>query len=202
MKVKRESEVTQSCLTLSDLMDCRLPGSSVHGIFQARVLEWGAIAFSSSGTVSIKLPGHVLGSIICTYSFAFVVFESIQFLFSGSFSVIQFSSVALSCRTLCVVSDSLRLHVLQHARPPCPSPISGVHPNPCPLSWWCHPTISSSVVPFSSCPQSFPASGWPKYWSFRFNISPSNEHPGLISLNMFISPATTMCQKPWQMFRI
>ena len=48
MKVKRESEVAQSCLTLSDLMDCSLPGSSVHGIFQARVLEWGAIVFSMS----------------------------------------------------------------------------------------------------------------------------------------------------------
>ena len=47
MKVKRESEVAQSCLTLSDPMDCSLPGSSIHGIFQARVLEWGAIAFSS-----------------------------------------------------------------------------------------------------------------------------------------------------------
>ena len=46
MKVKSESQVTQSCLTLSDLMDCSLPGSSIHGIFQARVLEWGAIAFS------------------------------------------------------------------------------------------------------------------------------------------------------------
>ena len=58
-----------------------------------------------------------------------------------------------------VMSDSLWPHELQHARPPCPSPIPRVHPNPCPLSWWCHPTISSSVVPFSSCPQSFPASG-------------------------------------------
>ena len=58
-----------------------------------------------------------------------------------------------------VVSDSLRPHELQHSRPPCPSPTSGVHPNPCPSSRWCHPTISSSVVPFSSCPQSFPASG-------------------------------------------
>ena len=47
MKVKSESEVAQSCLTLSDLMDCTLPGSSIHGIFQARVLEWGAIAFSA-----------------------------------------------------------------------------------------------------------------------------------------------------------
>ena len=60
---------------------------------------------------------------------------------------------------LSVVSDSLRPHELQHARPPCPSPTPRVHPNPRPLSRWCHPTISSSVVPFSSCPQSCPASG-------------------------------------------
>ena len=65
------------------------------------------------------------------------------------------SSVQFSCS---VVSHSLRPHELQHARPPCPSPTPGLHPNPCPLSRWCHPTISSSVIPFS-CPQSFPASG-------------------------------------------
>ena len=58
-----------------------------------------------------------------------------------------------------VVSDSLQPHEPQHTRPPCPSPTPGVHSNPCPSSWCCHPTISSSVVPFSSCPQSFPASG-------------------------------------------
>ena len=58
-----------------------------------------------------------------------------------------------------VVSDSLWPHGLQHARPPCPSPTPGVYSNSCTLSRWCHPTISSSVVPFSSCPQSFPASG-------------------------------------------
>ena len=58
-----------------------------------------------------------------------------------------------------VMSDSLRPHGPQHARPPCPSPTPGVHPNPCPLSQWCHPTISSSVIPFSSCLQSFPTSG-------------------------------------------
>ena len=58
-----------------------------------------------------------------------------------------------------VVSDSLQPHELQHTRPPCPSPTPRVHPNSCPLSWWCHPTISFSIVPFSSCPQSFPASG-------------------------------------------
>ena len=58
-----------------------------------------------------------------------------------------------------VMSDSLRSHEPQHTRPPYPSPTAGVYPNPCPLSRWCHPTISSSVIPFSSCPQSFPASG-------------------------------------------
>ena len=58
-----------------------------------------------------------------------------------------------------VVSDSLRPHEPQHTRPPCPSPTPGVHPNPCPLCQWCHPVILSSVVPYSSCPQSFPASG-------------------------------------------
>ena len=62
------------------------------------------------------------------------------------------------------MSDSLTPHEPQHTRPPCPSPTPRVHPNPCPSSWWCHPTISSSVVPFSSCPQSFPASG-----SFQMN---------------------------------
>ena len=58
-----------------------------------------------------------------------------------------------------VMSTSLWPHELQHTRPPCPPPTPGVHQNPCPLSRWCHPTIPSSVVPFSSCPQSFPASG-------------------------------------------
>ena len=67
-----------------------------------------------------------------------------------------FSSVQFSHS---VMSDSLHPHELQHTRTPCPSPTPGMHTNPCPLSRWCHPTLSSSVVPFSSCPQSFPASG-------------------------------------------
>ena len=69
--------------------------------------------------------------------------------------VIQFSSVQFSRS---VVSVSLQLHELQHARPPCPSPTPGVHSNSPPSSPWCHPDISSSVVPFSSCPKSLPAS--------------------------------------------
>ena len=69
---------------------------------------------------------------------------------------VQFSSVQFSCL---VMSDPLPPYGLQHAGPPCPSPTLGVHPNSCPLNQWCHPTISSSVIPFSSCLKSFPASG-------------------------------------------
>ena len=101
-------------------------------------------------------------------------------------------SVQFSCS---VVSNSLRPHGLQHTRPPCLSPTPGVYPNSSPLSRWCHPTISSSLVPFSSRLQSFPVSGsflmsqfFPSdgqsIGSFSFNISPSNEHSGLISFKM------------------
>jgi len=69
---------------------------------------------------------------------------------------VQFSSVQFSYS---VMSDFLRPHELQHTRPPCLPPTPRVHPNPCPLSQWCHPAISSSVIPFSFCPQSLPASG-------------------------------------------
>ena len=104
----------------------------------------------------------------------------------------MFSSVQFSRS---VMSDSLWPDEPQHSRPPCPSPTPEVYPNPRPSSWWCHPTISSSVVPFSSCRQSFPesgsflvsqllASGGQSIWSFSFNISPSNEHSGLISFRM------------------
>ena len=102
------------------------------------------------------------------------------------FSSVQFSSS--------VVSDSLRPHEPHHARPPCPSPTPGVYPNLCPMSQWCHPTISSSLIPFSSRLQSFPASGslpvsalrimWPKYWSFSFSISPSNEYSNWFHLGL------------------
>ena len=92
MKVKSESEVTQSCPTLRDPMDCSLLGASVHGTSQARVLEWGAIAFSIY---------------VCQ-------------------SVSQFSRS--------VMSDSLRPHESQHARPPCPSPTPGVHSDSRPSS--------------------------------------------------------------------
>ena len=96
-----------------------------------------------------------------------------------------------------VVSNSLQNHGLQLTRLPCPSPTPRAYSNSCPSSGWCCPTISSSVIPFSSCLQSFltfpvrvfsselvPCIRWPKYWSFRFSISPSSEYSGLISFRI------------------
>ena len=92
-----------------------------------------------------------------------------------------------------VVSDSLRPHEPQHARLPCPSPTLRAWLVSCPSSQWCHPTISSSVVPFSSCflpsLRAFPNESvlcirWAKYWSFSFSISPSNEYSRLISFRI------------------
>ena len=92
------------------------------------------------------------------------------------------------------MSDSLQPHELQYTRPPCPSPTPGVHPNPCPLSLWCHPTISSSVSP--SPPSASPSQHqglfqWvssshqvAKLLEFQLQLDPSNEYPGLISFRM------------------
>ena len=107
--------------------------------------------------------------------------------FQNTISSVQFSRS--------VVSDSLRPHESQHARPPCSSPSPRVHSDSCPSSQGCHPAISSSVVPFSSCPPIPPSIRvfssestllmmWPKYWSFSFSIIPSKEIPGLISFRM------------------
>ena len=103
-----------------------------------------------------------------------------------------FSSVQFSHS---VVSDSFQARGLQHASLPCPSPTPRVFSNSCPSTQWCHPTISSSVIPFSSCPQIPPSirvfsnestlhMRWPKYWSFSFSIIPSKEIPRLISFKM------------------
>ena len=94
-----------------------------------------------------------------------------------------------------VVFNSLRPHRLRHTRPPCPSLVTRVYSNSWPLSQWCHSTISSSVIPFSSHVQSFPRSqsfsnesvlhiGWPKYWSFKISIILSNEYSKMISFRM------------------
>ena len=103
--------------------------------------------------------------------------------------VVQFSSVQFSRS---VVSNSLRPHEPQYARPPCPSPIPRIHPNPCPSSRWCHPTISSSVVPFSSCRQSFPASG-----SFQMSQLFASNGPSIgVSASTSVLPMNTQDWSP------
>ena len=86
--------------------------------------------------------------LLCMLHFPYWFTSCLKLYICGGISSVQFSRS--------VVYDSLRPHESQRARPPCPSPTPGVHPN---SHWWCHPAISSSVVPFSSCPQSLPASG-------------------------------------------
>ena len=112
----------------------------------------------------------------------------------GTDFVMQNQSVSQFSRS--VTSISLWPHGLQHTRYSCPSPTPRVYSNSCPLNWWCHLTISSSIVPLSFCLQSFPAlgsfqmnqlfasGGQTKHLSFSFNIRPSNEHSGLISFRM------------------
>ena len=108
----------------------------------------GPIAcFSLANTIPLLLPGGL------NHTFFSEVWSSSKFIF---LQVLSFSSVQFSRS---VVSDSLWPHEHKHARPPCLSPTPRVHPNSCPLSRWWHPTISSSVIPFFSCLQSFPTSG-------------------------------------------
>ena len=91
-----------------------------------------------------------------------------------------------------VMSDSLQLHELQHTGPPCPSPTPGVHPNPCPMSQWCYPIILCSVLPFSSCPQSFPASG-----SFQMSqFFPSGGQSTGVSASTSVLPMNTQDWSP------
>ena len=149
MKVKSESEVAQSCPTISDPMDCSLPGSSVHGIFQARVLEWGAIAFSQVHTTMHQIGKeheftvqlrefYLISCISLSRDSSSLTCAHVYLLSHGQFfqchgpypSRLHYSwdslgkNIGVGCPTLC---DP------QHARPPCPSPAPGVHSNSCPL---------------------------------------------------------------------
>ena len=138
----KTAHVFSCSVALCGPIDCSLPSSSVHGIFQARLLKWVAISFSrgifrTQGWNPCLLHWQV---------------DSLPLRHQGSLFCV-FSSVQVSRS---VVSDSLRCHESQHTRTLCPSQTSGVHPNSCPLSRCCHRAISSSVVPFCSCPQSLP----------------------------------------------
>ena len=139
-------------------MGCSPPGSSVHGILQVRILEWVAISFSRGIFPTQELnPGlsYCRGILYHLSNQGSPLSKEYIFTQMKS-SWIILSSVQFSHS---VVSNSSQPHESQHAKPPCPSPTPGGYSNSCPSSRWCHPAISSSVIPFSSCPQSFPASG-------------------------------------------
>ena len=119
------------------------------------VLEMNPLSITSIANIF----SHSVGCpVLFMFSFAM---QKLLHLIRSYFFIFAFISITQASVQFSrlVMSDSLRLHEPQHARPPCPSPTARAYPNPCPSSRWCHPTISSSVVPFSSCPQSFPASG-------------------------------------------
>ena len=137
-------EVAQLCLTLCNPMDCSLPGFSVHRIFQARVLEWGAIAFS--GSVAQSCP--TLCSPMDCSTPGFPVRHQLQSLLKlMSIESVMPSNHLILCRPFLLL-----------------------------------PSIFPSIRVFSN--ESALHIRWPKYWSFSFNLSPSNEHPGLISFRM------------------
>ena len=149
-------------------MECIPLGSFVHGVLQTRILEWVAMpSFRGSSRHRVQT---------CN-SYVYMYVYSLQF-------------------SRLVVSNFLQPHEPQHARPPCPSPTPGVHSDSRPSSQWCHPAISSSVIPLLLLPSIFPSLRvfsnesalrirWPKYWSFSFNISPSNVY-SLMSIYMYI----------------
>ena len=147
------------------------------------------------------LKGRAIKICWLSFSFSFFFFPYFTFVSAGS-SLLWGLSLVVESGEYSLVAEHIQFssvqslwpHELQHARPPCPSPTAGVYPNPCPLSRWCHPTISS-CCPLLLPPSIFPSIRvlsdesalrirWPKYWSFSFNISPSNEYPGLISFRM------------------
>ena len=146
ISMRWQAVVSCSFLSLSINFFCN---HLLADVFMAHSLIY---RMSSNITFSVKIiPVTLLKTTTLQPSLQPILFILLHFSNSTSVSSIQLSRS--------VVSDSLWPHGLQHARPPCPSPIPGVHSNSCPLSRWCHPAISSSVVPFSSCPQSLPESG-------------------------------------------
>ena len=166
---------------LCDSTDRSLPGSSVGGICQARILDW--VAISSTRRSSQSRDWTQVSCISCTGRQSLYPLTHLGS--PGTYCSVQFSRL--------VVSDSLRPHESQHTRPPCPSPTPRVHSNSSPSSRWCPshlilcrplllPPILPSIRVFSNEPTL--CMRWPKYWSFSFSINPSHEHPGLVSFRM------------------
>ena len=164
--------VAQLCPTLCNPMDYSLPGTSIHG-YSPQQEYWSGLPCPSPGYIYIMyIYMHTYMYIyiciwyVCVYIYKLVsvhyicvyiyIYIYVSTYICTYIYIYKLVSVQFSCSVMC---DSLRPHGLQHARLPCPSPTPGTCSNSCPSSWWCHPTISSSIVPFSSCFQSCPASG-------------------------------------------
>ena len=159
-----------SCMTLADPMDCRLPGSSVHGIFQARIL--GRVAISYFRRFSWVVKQEKLYDYGHSIKYWFIRAQTEVLIVHILFPIPWYFSTKDTCKihiwshvfyyqyqfSHSVMSDSLWHHGLQHARPPCPLPTPRAYSNSHTSLWWCHPTISFSVILFS-CLQSFPTSG-------------------------------------------
>ena len=167
-----------------------------HHRSKTSVLQWSALfmvqishpCMTAGKNDSFDLWTFVSKVISLLFNTLSSISNTMLYIFSSN-SLLIFNSVQLLSHV-----RLLAPHESQHPRPPCPSPTPRVHSDSCPSSRWCHPAISSSVVPFSSCPQSLPAlvfskestlrMRWQKYWSFSFSIIPSKEIPGLISFRM------------------
>ena len=136
--------------TLSSIMSHTDQYRAIHLIYNAFNLCLLGNEYLTSFIVKVH---NIFKNVFYIEYMFIILFMIFLCLFQSKYT--QFSSVQFICS---VVSESLRPHELQHARPSCPSPSPGVHSDSRPSSLWCHPAISSSVVPFSSCPQSLPAS--------------------------------------------
>ena len=188
----------QSCPTLCDPIDGSPLGSPVPGILQARTLERVAIS-SNAWKWKVKVKSLSRVQLLATpWTAAYQAPPSIGFsrqeywsglpLPSPNKVSVQFSSVAQSCPTLC---DPMNRST---PRPPCPSPTPGVHPDSCPSSQWCHPAISSFVVPFSSCPQFLPASeSFPRSQLFSWG----GQSTGVSGLASFLPKNTQGLSSEW-----
>ena len=172
------------------------------GTLQARILEWVVISSRDLPDPRMAGPSPLASPRIYIHLFSHTLYgvgPKVHLDFSMScYGKTQMSPLTNPIYLLIshlVASDSLQPYGLQHSSLPCPSLSPGICSHSCALSWWCHPTLSSSVAPFSSLPSIFPSIGvfsselvlhvrWPQYWKFIFNISPSNEYSGLISFRI------------------
>ena len=177
------AKLLQSCLILCDPMDCSPPGSSVHGILQARILEWVAMPSSRGSSYSeiepMTLRSPALAGEFFTTSDTWELQCYLHYNIQFRCSVVSYSATPsiAACQASLSITNPRSLLKLMSIE--CVMPSSHlILCHPIPLL----PPIPPSIRVFSS--DSTLCTRWPKYWSFRFNISPSNKHPGLISFRM------------------